>query len=99
MMAVKMIILIFIWFLSVVLGDRCSYQDRCICANTTLSCFEEDIFTFPQFTSHERRFVLYMDLRKTKMVTLPNMSRHDWPYLKVKFGIDFIVHCSACSVY
>ena len=76
-------ILSFYLFFTCVSTDRCSYDVTCLCLNETISCFDEDLFVLPYFTSLERRYIVSMDMRKTRLREMPTMSRFDWPYLRV----------------
>ena len=63
--------------------DRCAAEYRCLCLNDTISCVDEDIFVLPAFTSYEKRFIDTLNMRRTRLRTLPKMTHEDWPYLKV----------------
>ena len=75
-------VLVFLFF-KCTFADRCAYEERCSCDNTTISCYEEDLFNVPFFTSVERKFAEKLNLGRTRVHDVPHMSIKEWPRLKV----------------
>ena len=66
------------------------YEERCLCLNTTISCFLEKVYVVPRFLPLETVNVKYIDLQSCGIETLPTWSRGYWPNLLVSY---LLIYC------